>query len=175
MADVSSRPIAPHELQGAGPVDLALFPDGLKTTGQHEPLPEFVRSFENYPKEITGSTAWLPEDFKGQPERWTHRFTPAEIDELSATADAFIAAGTPLTGISKVCIYFNCKMNQTNRVGQLPSSECWRLLAPTPRGAPPRPRLHPVQGPACDRMGQCQIRRCIHGPGHVSGILCEPE
>jgi hypothetical protein len=100
MASVSSHPTAPHEL--LGPIDLALFPDGLKTTGQHEPLEEFVQPFDRYPKEITGPTAWLPDDFKHQPEKWTHRFTPAEVDELSATADAFIAAGTPLTGISKV-------------------------------------------------------------------------
>jgi hypothetical protein len=104
MASVSSRPTAPHELQGKGPIDLALFPDGLKTTGQHEPLPEFVRSFDSYPKEITGPTAWLADEFRDQPDRWTHRFTSAEIDELSSTADAFIAAGTPLTGISKVFI-----------------------------------------------------------------------
>lgn len=102
MTSVSSRPTAPHELT----VDRRLFPDGLKTTGQHEPLPEFVRPFESFPKEIIGPTAWLPDEFRDKPEKWTHRFTPAEIDELSATADAFIAAGTPLTGISKVHICY---------------------------------------------------------------------
>ena len=41
-------------------------------------------------------------DYENNPERWTHPFTPEEVDELSRTADAFIASGTPLTGISKV-------------------------------------------------------------------------
>lgn len=181
MASVSSRPTAPHELKG--PIDLALFPDGLKTTGQHEPLPEFVRSFDSYPKEITGPTAWEAEDFKGKPEQWTHRFTPAEIDELSATADAFIAAGTPLTGISKVLFFFFLSfffiVFEANRADseqeQLPSPEPRPVSTSAARGSAPWPRVYSVQGPACDCMGQCQIRSSIYGPRNVSGLLCEPE
>jgi hypothetical protein len=44
---------------------------------------------------------WHKEDYVDQPDRWVHRFTDAEIRELSDAADAFIASGTPLTGISK--------------------------------------------------------------------------
>ncbi|EED23511.1 conserved hypothetical protein [Talaromyces stipitatus ATCC 10500] len=99
---------APHELQNSlsqssstRKIDLTLFPDGLKTTGQHEPLPEHIHPFEDFPKEIIGRTVWKAEDYKDHPEKWVHRFTPAEVEELSSAADRFIAAGTPLTGITQ--------------------------------------------------------------------------
>lgn len=79
-----------------------IFPDGIRTSGQHNPIYEQLRPYEDFPKEITGPTLWTKEQFENQPERWTHRFTPEEVDELSKTADAFIARGIPLTGISKV-------------------------------------------------------------------------
>ncbi|KAH8704811.1 taurine catabolism dioxygenase TauD, TfdA family protein [Talaromyces proteolyticus] len=102
MAQLGSRPTAPHELSAnTNTIDIKLFPDGLKTTGQHAPLPEFVRPFDKFPRQITGPTVWQADEYTTQPEKWTHRFTSAEIDELSATADQFIAAGTPLTGISQ--------------------------------------------------------------------------
>ncbi|OKL55610.1 hypothetical protein UA08_09033 [Talaromyces atroroseus] len=82
-------------------IDLALFPDGLKTTGQHAPLPEFVQPFEKYPAEITGRTVWKAEDYKDSPEKWVHRFTDAEVEELSTAADRFIEDGIPLTGITQ--------------------------------------------------------------------------
>lgn len=98
---------APHELSSVDKsVDLSLFPDGLKTTGQHEPLPEFLQPFDKFPAEITGPTVWKAEDYKDSPEKWVHRFTAAEIEELSATADRFIADGIPLTGISQVGIIY---------------------------------------------------------------------
>ncbi|KAL4882539.1 hypothetical protein BJY04DRAFT_186370 [Aspergillus karnatakaensis] len=77
------------------------FPDGLKTTGQHAPLYEELHPFDDFPKSIEGPTVWNAEDYKNNPEKWTHRFTQEEVAELSATADAFLAAKTPLTGISK--------------------------------------------------------------------------
>ncbi|KAL1953055.1 hypothetical protein VTO42DRAFT_3727 [Malbranchea cinnamomea] len=82
-------------------VPLDIFPDGLKTTGQHEPIYELLRPFSDFPKEITGPTVWTAEEYKNAPEKWTHWFTEEEIAELSEAADAFIASGTPLTGISK--------------------------------------------------------------------------
>ncbi|KAE8153443.1 hypothetical protein BDV25DRAFT_149506 [Aspergillus avenaceus] len=81
------------------PIDI--FPDGLKTTGQHPPLYDHIRPFDKFPKEISGPTVWKPEEYRDQPEKWTHRFTPEEIAELSATADEFLAQKIPLTGISK--------------------------------------------------------------------------
>jgi hypothetical protein len=85
----------------------AIFPDGIRTSGQHPPLYDALRPYEDFPKEISGPTVWQKEEFENSPERWTHRFTKDELAELGATADRFIASGTPLTGISKVCFPFN--------------------------------------------------------------------
>ncbi|KAL3471903.1 hypothetical protein BJX99DRAFT_15229 [Aspergillus californicus] len=82
-------------------LSLDAFPDGLKTTGQHPPLYEELHPFDEFPKAISGPTVWKAEEYRDAPERWTHRFTSDEIAELSATADAFLASKTPLTGISK--------------------------------------------------------------------------
>ena len=98
---VETTPTPPHELQT--PVTKnSLFPDGLRTSGQHNPVYSRLRSFEDFPKEISGPTVWKMEDFCDNPERWTHPFSQEEIAELGTAADKFIAAGTPLTGISKV-------------------------------------------------------------------------
>lgn len=80
-------------------------PDGFKTSGQHEPIYSLIQPYENYPKEITGKTVWKAEDYKNNPERWTHAFSPEEIDEIGAAADKYIDSGLPLTAISKVRRY----------------------------------------------------------------------
>ncbi|KAJ5432320.1 uncharacterized protein N7458_011476 [Penicillium daleae] len=92
-------PTAPHNLAGTAPLDI--FPDGLKTTGQHPPLYDHIVPFERFPREITGPTVWKAEDYRENPEKWTHRFTEEQVEELSIAADAFLASKTPLTGISK--------------------------------------------------------------------------
>ncbi|OQD68607.1 hypothetical protein PENDEC_c033G01789 [Penicillium decumbens] len=92
-----SLPTAPHQL--SAPVDI--FPDGLKTTGQHPPLYDHIRPFDKFPRQITGPTVWKAEDYRENPEKWTHTFTPEQVEELSTAADAFLASKTPLTGISK--------------------------------------------------------------------------
>ncbi|EGO61020.1 hypothetical protein NEUTE1DRAFT_144321 [Neurospora tetrasperma FGSC 2508] len=78
-----------------------IFPDGIRTSGQHPPLYDVLKPYSEFPKEITGPTVWKREDFVNNPERWVHPFTDEEVQELSDTADAFIASGTPLTGISQ--------------------------------------------------------------------------
>lgn len=78
-----------------------IFPDGIRTSGQHPPLYNVLQPYSAFPKEITGPTVWKRSDFINSPSSWTHPFTDAEIAELSATADAFIASNTPLEGISK--------------------------------------------------------------------------
>lgn len=85
-----------------GPVDKDLFPDGYKSSGQVNPIYSLIRPYEEFPKEITGPTVWKAEDYKGNHEKWTHTFTSDEIAELGAAADAFIEAGHPLTGMTKV-------------------------------------------------------------------------
>lgn len=79
----------------------AIFPDGIKTSGQHPPLYDLLKPFEEFPKEITGPTVWETKDYVNNPERWVHRFNDAEVAELGKAADDFIASKTPLTGISQ--------------------------------------------------------------------------
>ncbi|KAI9902387.1 hypothetical protein N3K66_001739 [Trichothecium roseum] len=78
-----------------------VFPDGIRTSGQHEPLYDLLKPYSAFPKEITGSTVWQKETYVDSPERWTHRFTEDEVGELSRAADDFLRSGTPLTGISR--------------------------------------------------------------------------
>ncbi|KAE8448494.1 hypothetical protein EG329_009375 [Mollisiaceae sp. DMI_Dod_QoI] len=79
----------------------SVFPDGLKTSGQHNPIYSLLRSYEDFPKEISGPTVWKADHYRDHPERWTHVFSPGEIDELGNAADNFIPSSTPLTGISR--------------------------------------------------------------------------
>ncbi|SPQ21422.1 cc6028a4-b0ec-4037-a41c-14136fb20665 [Thermothielavioides terrestris] len=90
-----------------------IFPDGIRTSGQHPPLYHLLKPYSAFPKEITGPTVWQASDFASHPERWVHELTPAEIADLSAAADAFIASGTPLTGISQATFPLPAPLRQT--------------------------------------------------------------
>ena len=79
------------------------FPDGLKTSGQHPPIYDAVRSYHEFPKKIVGPTVWKAADYRDNPGLWIHLFTSEEVAEISAAADGFIAANIPLTGITRVC------------------------------------------------------------------------
>ena len=81
----------------------AVFPDGIKTSGQTFPNYDQLKPYEEFPKEIVGETVWKSEDYQNNPERWVHRFSEEEIVEISKAADDFLSSGTPLTGITKVC------------------------------------------------------------------------
>lgn len=81
-----------------------IFPDGIRTSGQHPPVYDQLKPYSEFPREITGQTVWKKEDYENNPEKWIHPFTAEEIQELSDTADRFIESGTPLTGITKVCL-----------------------------------------------------------------------
>jgi hypothetical protein len=97
------QPTAPHERSsGRTSVDRKIFPDGIKTSGQHPPIYELLRPYSDFPKEITGETVWKSEGYANNPERWVHVLNDQEVNELSLVADEFIADNTPLTGISKV-------------------------------------------------------------------------
>jgi hypothetical protein len=78
-----------------------VFPDGIRTSGQHTPVYEQLKPYSEFPKEISGPTVWKKEDYDGHPERWTHPFSEQEVAEIGKAADDFIASGTPLTGIGK--------------------------------------------------------------------------
>jgi hypothetical protein len=80
-----------------------VFPDGIKTSGQFDPNYDQIKQYNEFPIEITGPTVWEAADYANNLERWTHRFSEEEVEEMSNAADAFIASDTPLTGITKVC------------------------------------------------------------------------
>jgi len=95
---------APHTLSTKRPNNDAprdTWPDGICTSGQHPPIYSKLKSYKDFPKEITGPTVWKAEDYTNNPERWVHRLTEDEIAELGAAADEFMASGQPLTGITK--------------------------------------------------------------------------
>ncbi|KAA6413026.1 MAG: taurine catabolism dioxygenase [Lasallia pustulata] len=93
-------PTSPHLLRSTAQAK-AIFPDGIKTSGQHPPQYNKLQPYSSFPEQITGQTVWKVEDYVDHPERWTHHFTEEEIGEMSDAADEFLAAGTPLTGITK--------------------------------------------------------------------------
>ncbi|KXG53371.1 Taurine catabolism dioxygenase TauD/TfdA [Penicillium griseofulvum] len=100
----------------ARPVKLSVFPDGYKTSGQHPPIYSQVRPYADFPKIHTGPTVWKAEDYRENPELWTHHFTADEVAEISHATDQFIQSGTPLTGISKSNFHLP---NLSERMGNL--------------------------------------------------------
>lgn len=94
-------------------VPRSIFPDGIKTSGQHPPIYHQLSPYQDFPHEITGPTVWDAADYKKTPERWTHSFTDDELAEMSEAADKFRDAGIPLTGISKVALQANYGGNQS--------------------------------------------------------------
>lgn len=99
---VDSTPAAPtpSKSKSEKPVDLAVFPDGFKTSGQHPPLYDQLYPYSAFPKSISGPTVWEADEYASHPEQWTHVFSAEEIAELSHAADTFIRQGLPLTGIN---------------------------------------------------------------------------
>ena len=115
----------------------SIFPDGIKTSGQHPPLYHRLSPYQDFPHDISGPTVWNADDYKDNPERWTHCFTDDELAEMSGAADRFRDSGVPLTGISKV--NFKEKHAGTtadNALGQLPAASSFHL-----------PRVHPQRTP----------------------------
>jgi hypothetical protein len=115
---LDSQPPAPHTLSSPAEksVDRKVFPDGIKTSGQHPPLYDLLRPYSDFPKEITGESVWKADDYANNPERWVHVFNEEEIAELSAASDKFLADQTPLTGISKVGRLLLINWTQTDNV-----------------------------------------------------------
>ncbi|KAF2278325.1 taurine catabolism dioxygenase-like protein TauD [Westerdykella ornata] len=112
--EVTTQPIAPHDLPSPLTNNMNslppfpnhrapkhIYPDGIKTSGQHPPIYSLLRPYSAFPTEITGPTVWQASDYRSHPSRWTHIFSPSELAEISAAADLFLASGTPTTGISQ--------------------------------------------------------------------------
>jgi hypothetical protein len=110
--------ILPLSTAALGPLkaDPAIFPDGLKTSGQHSPIGSLIRPYGDFPTKIEGRTVWDKSNFEGRDDKWQRSFTPEEIEEIGKAADDYIASGRPLTGISQV---------------SHPLSSCTRLISRT--------------------------------------------
>lgn len=78
-----------------------VFPDGLRTSGQHPPETDQLAPFSSFPKQIEGRTLWTTEYFTANRHEWTHDLSADEIAELGAAADAYISSGQPLEGLTK--------------------------------------------------------------------------
>lgn len=115
------------------PVNKQLFPDGFKTSGQHEPIYSKIQPHESFPNEITGPTVWKREDYQHNPEKWQYSFTPSDIAELGATADAFMGSGKPLTAITKVrdmtCRQYGLTCVHRMYLNYLLLVQCWQSCA----------------------------------------------
>ncbi|KAF1984124.1 taurine catabolism dioxygenase TauD [Aulographum hederae CBS 113979] len=70
------------------------------TSGQHNPIYSQLHPYTSFPTQITGPTVWNAADYKHNPERWTHHFSPSEIAELNVAIDAFLASKADLTTIT---------------------------------------------------------------------------
>lgn len=84
------------------PVDRRLFPDGLRTSGQHPPIQGQLRPFEDFPTEITGPTLWEGKEMEKNTHKWIHQWTEPELHELLQATERFNAAGLSLAHIKKV-------------------------------------------------------------------------
>lgn len=83
-------------------VDTAIFPDGIKTSGQLEPIYSQLYPYSAFPKQIptTAPTYWESADYASNPSLWQHPFSDDELTSLSQAADDFIAQNLPITGIN---------------------------------------------------------------------------
>jgi hypothetical protein len=102
---VGSTPTAPHDIPSKTtltkpPIDTSIFPDGIKTSGQLDPIYSQLHPYSDFPLSITGPTHWKASDYSNHPEQWSHTFSPSELADLSRAADAFTTAALPLTGIN---------------------------------------------------------------------------
>ena len=84
-------------------VDRKIFPDGLRTSGQHPPIEGQIKPFDKFPSYITGRTVWRATEISENPERWIRAFSSSELVELERAADDFLRSSIPLTSINKVC------------------------------------------------------------------------
>lgn len=108
--------ILPLPTSALGPLkaDPSIFPDGLKTSGQHSPIASLIRPYSDYPTKIEGRTVWSKSEFEGKDDKWQRPFTSEEIEEIGKAADDYIASGRPLTGISQVS-HISLHCNITDR------------------------------------------------------------
>lgn len=71
------------------------------TSGQHEPSPDKIIPYEDFPKKIEGRTVWEKEVLENDRSLWEFYWTPELISQLEDSYAAFEKTGKPLTAISK--------------------------------------------------------------------------
>jgi hypothetical protein len=150
-------------------LDRKLFPDGLKTSGQHPVLPDAIYPYERFPEKIDGPTVWQPEEFQDNPDKWTHPFSTEEIEELGKAADAYIESGQPLTGISKVSM--TADRRSALMSGPIPPPQPRFILRPAPNQTGRWTRLHPFQKHSCQLLVESQMRRSVPRSGYSLWLL----
>jgi len=157
----TSAPVPSHQLNGHSPstpsnspqLDRKLFPDGLKTSGQHAAVESLLFPYSEFPKYVDGPTMWRAEKYRDNPEKWTHPFTEYEVAELSAVADRFIESGIPLTGMARVSGTRSSNRSRLIVSGTLPPPNPRPLPLLTERDHPRRPGIRALQEPPGHRMG----------------------
>jgi hypothetical protein len=102
IVESAPRSAALPSKQTSTTVDTNIFPDGIKTSGQLEPIYSILEPYNKFPKEIPTSapTYWESSDYASNPSLWQHPFSPEELASLSKAADDFIAQNLPITGIN---------------------------------------------------------------------------
>jgi hypothetical protein len=96
-------------------VELSIFPDGIKTSGQHDPNYDQIRPYEDFPQQIpaTAPTYWEANDYATNPSLWQHPFSPEELSSLSTAADAFMSQDLPLTAVSPANFHLSTTLRST--------------------------------------------------------------
>lgn len=90
-------------LEAEGPkTNRSIFPHGIKTSGQHPSLEQYLRPFEDFPRLIDGPTAWHVEDFGDSSREWVYRFTAEYLSELGMASDRFLKTDKNLVAMTKV-------------------------------------------------------------------------
>lgn len=74
----------------------------VKTSGQLEPEYSLLGSYEEFPERIEGPTVWKADDYRDNPEKWTHAWSEEEVGEIETATDKFLDAGYELTDITRV-------------------------------------------------------------------------
>lgn len=57
--------------------------------------------FSTLPKQVSGPWVWSGPELEKQQDKWIHRLSSEEVDEISKAADAYLESGKELIQISK--------------------------------------------------------------------------
>ena len=97
----------PAGLPRLTPVDHDIFPDGMRTSGQHPPIESQLKPFEDFPTNIAGRTVWKATDLAKITSSWIHVLESLEIEELDRATEDFMSRGVSLVTINKVSFHTN--------------------------------------------------------------------